>query len=45
MVELQHSVWAKKTIPENGGWRLRNVQKHIEVRSQHSSKFIMRNCA
>jgi len=32
VAELQRSVWAKgKTIPEHGGWRLRNVQRHVEL--------------
>jgi len=32
MAELQCSVLAKrKVIPAHGGWRLHNVQKHIEL--------------
>jgi len=38
VAELQHNVLAKKkTIPEHGRWRLRNVKKHVELYNIYQS--------
>jgi len=43
VAELQRSVLAKrKTITEHGRWRLRDVQKHVELYDVYQSLSIAR---